>query len=379
MGENLNIPETADKGLEGVIAFTSRVSAIMDTTLTYRGYTIEDLAANSRFEEVAYLLWHGKLPNQEEYKNWCHSLSSSMELPSPLVKIIRSFPKTTMPMEALRSSVSLLSMWDPDRGDNSPEALVRQAIRITAKIPSLIAAWHRIRNDWDLVQPDPSKTIASNFFTLLNGKATDKNFESIFDTALILHADHEMNASTFSARVTTATQSDVYSSMTSAIGTLMGPLHGGANEQVMRMLDRIGSTDNVENWLQTALEKKEKIMGFGHRVYKNGDPRAAILKSMSKEVCQEVDKSHLYEMSVKINDILENQKGLMPNVDFYSASLYHCLGIPTDLFTPVFALARSSGWLAHIMEQRKNNRLIRPRTFYIGESDKKWVPINERS
>lgn len=374
----VQIPETADKGLEGIVAFTSEISAIVDATLTYCGYTIEDLAENSNFEEISYLLWNRRLPNGTELEEWQGSLRKNYELPSGLVPMMKQFPKTTAPMEVLRSAVSLLSLWDPDQGDESMESLERQAVRLLARMPAIVAAWHRIRNDWDVIPADPNKTIAENFFYMMNGKDAETHWVKYFDTALVLHADHTMNASTFSARVTTATLSDVYSAITTAIGTLKGPLHGGANEQVMRMLERIGSLDKVESWLNDALERKEKIMGFGHRVYKNGDPRAKILKGMSKELCTEVGKPHLFEMSVKMDQLLNEKKGLLPNVDFYSASLYHSLGVATDLFTPIFAVSRVSGWLAHVMEQRRKNRLIRPRSVYVGEAGRKWNPVSER-
>lgn len=375
---DVQIPETADKGLEGIVAFTSEISAIVDATLTYCGYTIEDLAEHSNFEEVSYLLWNRRLPNGAELEEWQGSLRKNYELPSALIPMMKKFPKTTAPMEVLRSAVSLLSLWDPDQGDDSMESLERQAVRLMARMPAIVAAWHRIRNDWDVIPADPNKTISENFFYMMNGKDAEAHWVKAFDCALVLHADHTMNASTFSARVTTATLSDVYSAITTAIGTLKGPLHGGANEQVMRTLERVGSLDKVESWLDDALERKEKIMGFGHRVYKNGDPRAKILKVMSKELCTEAGKPHLFEMSVKIDELLKEKKGLLPNVDFYSASLYHSLGVATDLFTPIFAVSRVSGWLAHVMEQRRRNRLIRPRSVYVGEAGRKWKPVTER-
>ena len=374
----VEIPETANKGLEGVVAFTSEISAIIDTTLAYRGYTIEDLAENSTFEEVAYLLWHDDLPTNSQWSEWKKKIASNMELPADLIQILKTLPKTAAPMEILRTGFSALSLWDHDFSDNSNEASFRKAIRILAKMPTLVTAWHRIRNNWDIVLPDPSKNIAENFYCMLTGQDGDPTVVKMFDTALVLHADHEMNASTFSARVTTATESDIHSAITTAIGTLKGPLHGGANEQVMRMLEKIGSAEKAESWLREAIAKKEKVMGFGHRVYKNGDPRAKILRSMSQEICKKIAKAHLYEMSIKINDIMENEKGLHPNVDFYSASVYHALGIPTDLFTPVFAISRTAGWIAHIFEQRKNNRLIRPRSIYTGHLDRKWKALNSR-
>lgn len=375
---NQAIPETANRGLEGIVAFTSEISAIVDATLTYCGYTIEDLAENSTFEETTFLLWNRKLPSASELENFKQSLSNQMELPTDVIQLLKLIPKTTAPMEVLRTAVSALSLSDPTSQDYSDEAVRNQSVRLTAKMAGIVAAWHRIRNDWDIVKPDTSKSVAENFFLMLNGKEADSRFATVFDKALVLHADHTMNASTFSARVTTATMSDVYSAITTAIGTLKGPLHGGANEQVMRMLEKIGSIDKVESWLKEALERKEKIMGFGHRVYKNGDPRAKILKEMSQEICEKVGKPHLFEMSVKVNEIMERDKGILPNVDFYSASLYHALGIPTDLFTPVFAVSRVSGWLAHVMEQKRNNRLIRPRSMYVGETGRKWKPVSER-
>lgn len=378
MAAQEKIPETANKGLEGVVAFTSEISAIVGATLSYCGYTIEDLAKNSNFEEVSFLLWNLRLPNESEWNAWKKEVSANYEVPKELLEMMKKMPKTASPMEVLRTSVSLLSLWDPDSNNNSPEALRKKSVRLLAKMPALVTSWHRIRNGWDPVKPDPTKTIAANFFYTLNGKDADPEVVKMFDTALVLHADHEMNASTFSARVTTATLSDVHSGITTAIGTLKGPLHGGANEQVMRMLEKVGSTEKVEPWLRGAIEKKEKIMGFGHRVYKDGDPRAKILRDMSKEVTKKAGKPHLYEMSVKINDIMENEKGLLPNVDFYSASVYHCMGIPTDIFTPVFAVSRVAGWLAHVMEQMRNNRLIRPRSIYVGKNDLSWVPAKQR-
>lgn len=372
------IPETADIGLAGVVAFTSKISAIVGSTLTYSGYMIEDLAANSTFEETAYLLWNGELPNSAQAAAWHKDIAKNMAIPAQLVKMMREFPKHTTPMEALRTSVSLLQLWDADGADNSNDAFQRQSLRLLAQMGTLVTAWHRIRNGMELIPADPNKSIAANFFHMLNGKDADPRWVEVFDTALVLHADHTMNASTFSARVTTATQSDVYSAITSAVGTLKGPLHGGANEQVMRMLERIGTTEKVDAWLKNALEKKEKIMGFGHRIYKNGDPRAKILSEMSKEICASVGKPHLFDMSVKIHNVMEGEKGLYPNVDFYSASLYHCLGIPTDLFTPVFAVSRISGWLAQVMEQRKANKLIRPESLYVGKSERKWTPESQR-
>ena len=372
------IPETADIGLAGVVAFTSKISAIMGTTLTYCGYAIEDLAENSTFEETAYLLWHGELPTESQLAEWRATLGQNMQVPEELVKFLGQLPKNAAPMDVLRTSVALLQLWDADAADKSDAAFRRQSVRLLASMGGIVTAWHRVRSGLPLIKPDPKKSIAANFYYMLNGKDADPRWVEVLDTALVLHADHTMNASTFSARVTVATQSDVYSAITSAVGTLKGPLHGGANEAVMRMLDKIGSMDKIEAWLKNALEKKEKIMGFGHRIYKNGDPRAKILRELSKEVCGKVGKSHLFDMSVHLNEVMEGEKGLHPNVDFYSASLYHCLGIPTDLFTPVFAVSRISGWLAHVMEQKAANKLIRPESLYVGKTDRKWTAVEKR-
>lgn len=374
----VTIPATADIGLAGIVAFSTKISAIVGSTLAYSGYTIEDLAEHSTFEETSYLLWHGNLPKEAELAEWRSAIASEMKLPPALISFLKTLPKDASPMEVLRTSTSLLGIIDPER-DNAEAAVRRQSIRLIAQMGLLATAWERIRNGQEPISADPKKTVAQNFFWTLHGKDASPEVVRMFDCALVLHADHTMNASTFAARVTTATGSDTYSSIVSAIGALKGPLHGGANEQVMRMLDRIPPGTNLEQWLADALARKEKIMGFGHRIYKNGDPRAKILSKMSQQLTKDVGKPHLYETSVKIHEILEGKKGLYPNVDFYSASLYHCMDIPTDLFTPVFAVSRISGWLAHVTEQRKANKLIRPESIYIGPAERKWTPVSQRT
>lgn len=372
------IPPTADIGLAGVVAFTSKISAIVGSTLAYSGYTIEDLAANSTFEETAYLLWHGELPNKNQLAQWRQDLAANLELPESLLDHLRMLKKTATPMSAMRTAVSILGVMDSETEDHSEAAQRRQCLRLTAQMGLLATAWQRLCEGKEVLPADPSKTLAENFFLTLHGKPADPLVVKMFDCALVLHADHTMNASTFAARVTTATGSDIYSAITSALGALKGPLHGGANEQVMRTLEKIKRPDNVESWLEQALERKEKIMGFGHRIYKNGDPRAKILSAMSKELGQKVGKPELYEMSIRIHDIMENKKHLYPNVDFYSASLYHCMNIPTALFTPVFAMSRIAGWLAHVIEQRRANKLIRPESIYVGPEERKWLPVLSR-
>jgi citrate synthase len=281
-------------------------------------------------------------------------------------------------MAALRTAVSLLALYDAEAQEMSAEANYRKSIRLMAQTPTIIAAFARIRKGLEPVAPNPKFSIAKNFLYMLSGEEPSETAVKAFDTALILHADHEFNASTFAARVTVATLTDIYSGVVSAIGTLKGPLHGGANEQVAAMLKEIGTLDNVQPYIRKALDNKVKIMGFGHRVYKDGDPRAKWLRQMSKELTQQIGRSDLYEMSVKIEEMVTGEKGLKPNVDFYSASVYVSLGLESDLFTPIFAISRMSGWTAHIMEQYDNNRLIRPRADYIGPVNRHYVPIDQR-
>lgn len=371
--------EAIDKGLEGIVACTTKISSIQGNTLTYRGYTIEDLAANCTFEEVVYLLWNDKLPTKSELETLKKDLNSNMKLKPETVSLMKSLPtKTAIPMDFLRTVVSSLSMSDPDVADNSDAANKRKALRLTAQICAIVAGFDRIRNGKDLLEPKADKGMAWNFLYMLNGKEPDAELAKNFDTCLVLHADHEINCSAFSARVTTSSLSDIHSAVTSAIGTLKGPLHGGANEQVLRMLQKIGTLEACEEFITNALADKAKVMGIGHRVYKDGDPRAKILRQMSDSLTEKAGKHVLYEMSAKIDDIMQEKKGLMPNVDFYSATVYHSMGIPTDIFTPIFAVSRISGWCAHILEQYPNNRIYRPRGKYAGKTGQKFVPLASR-
>ncbi|WP_018756074.1 citrate synthase [Paenibacillus terrigena] len=369
---------TATKGLEGIVATTSSISSIIDGVLTYRGYNIDDLAVHASFEEVIYLLWYGRFPVQSELDQLLRDLSESAAIPSELVEQMRLYPTGTNTMAALRSAVSALALYDETANEMSSEANFRKAIKLQAQLPTIVATLSRLRAGLEPIAPKSGVSIAHNFLYMLNGEEPSELAVKALNQALVLHADHELNASTFAARVTVATLSDIYSGVTSAIGALKGPLHGGANEAVMVMLEEIGSFDRVEDYVQTKLDNKEKIMGFGHRVYKGGDPRAKHLQKMSQDLSQLQGNTELYDMSVRIEEMVTGQKGLKPNVDFYSASVYTILGIQRELFTPIFAISRVSGWTAHILEQYENNRLIRPRAEYTGLTNQKYIPIQNR-
>ena len=370
---------TVTRGLEGIVATTSSISSIIDDTLTYAGYDIDDLAVNATFEEVIYLLWHRRLPNKAELQDLTIQLANNMEIPSQIIEHFKMYDiKNVHPMAALRTAISFLGLFDKDAEVMEATANYNKAIQLQAKIPTIVTAFARIRKGLDPVAPRKDLSFAANFLYMLSGKEPAEVEVEAFNKALVLHADHELNASTFTARVCVATLSDVYSGLTSAIGALKGPLHGGANEAVMKMLLEIGTLDNVEPYITGKLANKEKIMGFGHRVYRKGDPRAKHLKEMSQRLTALTGHPEYYEMSVKIEELVTSQKPLPPNVDFYSASVYHSLGIEFDLFTPIFAVSRTSGWLAHILEQYDNNRLIRPRAEYTGPGLQKYVPVDER-
>jgi citrate synthase len=357
-----------DKGLEGVVACTTGISSILDATLCFRGYTIEDLAAKSTFEEVIYLLWYDKRPTADELKSFRKELSGQMALEPELVKHLQTLPtKGVHPMAWLRTAASALALWDPQAQGIDKDAQKRIGMRLTAKMGTLVALFERTRTGKPFVQSNPDKSISWNFLNMLFGKEPDAELVRMFDVCLILHADHELNCSAFSARVTSSSLSDMYSAVTSAIGTLKGPLHGGANEQVMLMLKDIGNMEKTVAWIKDALANKVKVMGFGHRVYKNGDPRAKILRAMSEQITKKIGQAHWYQMSALIDDTVQKEKGLLPNVDFYSATVYYSMGIPIDLFTPIFAVSRVSGWLAHIFEQYANNRIYRPRGKWTGK------------
>ena len=367
-------------GLEGVIAGQSNLSFIDGEAgvLIYRGLDIHELAPKSNFEETTYLLWNGHLPKKSELEELERQIRQNYALPGGVIDLLKGIPTSTPPMEALRTMVSALSSFDPDSSDMSREANIRKSIRLTAQFGTIVASYERLRRGQEILEPNESRSISGNFLYLLNGEEPSDTAVRALDTALILHADHGLNASTFAARVTASTLSDMHSALTSAVGTLKGPLHGGANEQVMRMLEEIQTIDKADEWVKNALANKQRIMGIGHRVYKTLDPRAIHLKRMSQELGEQAGEPHWYQISERIEEIVKNEKGLYANVDFYSASTYHVLGLQTDLFTPIFAVSRVSGWTAHLLEQYGENRLIRPRLEYIGPKNVPYVPIQER-
>lgn len=368
-------------GLEDVIAGESGICFIDGDKgiLAYRGYNIHELAPNSTFEETSHLLWFGRLPTAAELKDTTQKMAASRALAPGLISLMKTFPKDTTPMEALRTAVSASSMFDSEAKDMSPEANIRKAIRLNAQCATIVTAFNSIRNGKEPAAPRTDLTHAGNFYYMLTGKEPDETIVRALDVALILHADHELNASTFAGRVTAATLSDIYSAATSAIGALKGPLHGGANEDVMRMLFKIGNKANVDAFVHDLFAQKKKIAGFGHRVYRTEDPRATHLRRMSKEACERTGNPQWFEMSARIEELVRTEKKINANVDFYSASTYYVLGMPIDLFTPFFAVSRMSGWTAHILEQYANNRLIRPRAEYSGPApDQKWAPVSQR-
>ncbi len=368
------------RGLDGIVAGQSSICFIDGTKgeLVYRGINIDDLATNASFEEVVYLLWHGNLPKKDELVKFQKELAANRAIPDAIVSFLKTVPKKAVPMDVLRTAVSLLGLYDEESRDNSIEANRRKAVRLVAKLPTVVANFHTLRANGDFIKPDASLGHSANFLYMLNGVEPGEMASKTFDCALVLHADHEFNASTFSARVTAATLSDLYSAITSAVGTLKGSLHGGANENVMAMLLTIKTLNNVETHLQKMLSEKKKVPGFGHRVYRVEDPRAKHLRRFSKQLGETIGNLKWFEMSEKIEAYIKKEKSLVPNVDFYSASTYHYLGIPTDLFTPIFAMSRVAGWTAHVMEQYSDNRLIRPVSEYVGTRSAEYVPIDKR-
>ena len=370
------------KGLEGVVAANSAICYIDGEkgVLAYRGIDIHELAENSTFEETCYLLWFGKLPTRRELSETRDALAGERKLDPSIVTLLRQAPRHALPMDVLRTAVSALSFYDPEEKNNDREANLHKAIRLTSQIAMLVAYYDRIRKGKQLVEPDRSRAHAANFLLMLSGEPPSNTAERALDIALILHADHELNASTFAARVTAATESDMHSAITSGIGALKGPLHGGANESVFKMLQSIDQSgaDPVEH-VKGMLAQKKKVPGFGHRVYRTEDPRATHLRQMSHDLGHAGGQAKWYEYSRKIEEFLNKDKKLNANVDFYSASTYHTLGIDTDLFTPIFAVSRISGWTAHVLEQLADNRLIRPRAEYIGPSyPTHYTPIDRR-
>ena len=368
-------------GLEGIIAAESEICFIDGDAgiLSYQGFDIHTLAENATFEEVIFLLWNGRLPKQAELDGLKKSLVAERAIPVEVAKFLGSVPKSA-PMDVLRTAVSMLSLYDPLAKDSSMEANVRKAEKLMAQTATIVTTFDRLRKGLDVIEGDPKLSLAGNFLYTLTGKKPDDVMEHTFDVALTLHADHELNASTFAARVTAATLSDIYSSVTSAIGALKGPLHGGANEEVIKLLlEAGGKADQAVANVQAKLDKKIKIPGFGHRVYHTEDPRATHLRTASEELGRRTGHLDLYEASSAVEKLVKGSKGLNANVDFYSASTYYSLGIPIDLFTPIFAVSRMSGWTAHVLEQYRNNRLIRPRADYKGKPvGQPWVPIAGR-
>lgn len=373
------IPETANKGLEGVVACTTEISTIHDVTLLYRGYTIEDLSANCGFEEVVYLLWNGKLPNRAQLDSFKSELAANMTIPQEMMPILQSVAKTNAhSMAKLRTAVSYYGLLDAKAEDITLDAVRAKATKLTAALGPIVAAMSRLEQGQPVINPVPGKSVAWNFLNMIRGKEPSAEEEKLFDTALVLHADHELNASTFTARVVASTTSDYYSDITAALGSLKGPLHGGANEHVMIMLKEIGSYEKVDAFIDEAVNAKKKVMGIGHRVYKHGDPRARILKEMSLQICQKAGLEHFHKMLVRIQEQMETRKQLYPNVDFYSGLVYTALGLRSRDFTPIFAVSRVSGWTAQVLEQYANNRIYRPRGFYTGPTDLKVKPTDQR-
>ncbi len=369
-----------EKGLEEVIAAATRLSDVdgKNGRLWYVGYEISDLAANSTFEEVVYLLHYLQLPTEPELDELNERLIGEREVSRFLSEMMPTLAQQTSPMSMLRTSVSAASAYDPDGWDDSAEANERKAMRLITQTPTLIAMYHRQRTGQEIVPPNPKLPHAANFLYMLLGEEPEQEDAQALDTTLILYADHTMNASTFTARVIASTLADMFSAITGAIAALKGPLHGGANEEAMKMLEEVGEPKRAEAYVKDKLARHERIMGFGHRVYKTFDPRARVLRELSQRIGERKGDARWFEISAEIERVVGEEKSLHPNVDFYAASVYHMLGVPTDLMTPIFALARMSGWTSHVREQYSDNRLIRPESEYIGPRDQVWVPIDRR-
>lgn len=371
-------------GLRGVVAASSSIGDVNGEKgeLIYQGLNIHDLATKSTFEEVIFLLWNGRLPKRAELDQLRAELAADYELPPEIIELIKGMyarvPETAEPMDALRTVISALAMFDVESRDLSRAATVRVATRLTARFPTIVAAIDRARNHLDLIDPKAELNIATNFLYMMKGEMPDEFDAHVLDVALMLQADHELNASTFTARVVAGTLADMYSAVTAALGALSGPLHGGANTAVMKMLLEIGDLGRVESFVKESLTTKRKIMGWGHAVYRTEDPRATHLRRLSKEMGERKGNTKWYDMTAKVEEVMKGEKGLLPNVDAYSASTYYMMGIPLDLYTPIFAISRISGWTAHILEQYANNKLIRPRAEYIGPRNVPYVPIDER-
>jgi len=371
------------KGLEGVVAAETKISFIDGEkgVLEYVGIPIGDLASASTFEETVFLLWNGRLPKKDELVAFSKSIRDRYDLPAPVEAMLTSLPKDAQPMHAMRTLVSALGLVDPKPNAVDVATVRDKALNILAQVPTMLAYVARHRAGKPLVRPDKSLSVAEGFLTMLNGARPTPTMARALDVCLILHTDHGLNNSTFSARVVISTLSDIYSAMTAAVGALRGPLHGGANEGVMVMLNEIPSVDAVEKYITDKLARKDKIPGFGHRVYKAYDPRASHLKKLAKQLADDTGNAELYEKSTRIEEVMANAvaaKGIYPNVDFYSATTYHCIGLPLDLFTPLFVLSRVGGWSAHILEQLADNRLYRPEANYVGPHAQPYVPVDKR-
>lgn len=370
----------ATAGLRGVVAASSSIGDVNGEKgeLIYQGINIHDLAANSTFEEVVFLLWNGRLPKRAELDELKRNIAANQELSPEILALMRQFPRDAEPMDTLRTSISALAFYDKNARDISREASIMTATRLTAQFPTIVAALDRLRNGKEPIQPLAGNNIATNFLYMLRGEMPSAEDAHVLDVALILQADHELNASTFTSRVVAGTLADMYGAVTAAIAALSGPLHGGANTNVMKMLLEIGEVDRVEQYVKDALAAKRKLMGFGHAVYKTEDPRATNFRRFSKELAERTGDAKWYEMSRKVEETIKREKGLFPNVDFFSASTFYMMGIPLDLYTPIFAISRISGWTGHILEQYANNKLIRPRAEYVGPRNVHYVPIDER-
>lgn len=368
------------RGLEGIVAEATHLSDVQGQVgrLLYRGYDINDLAAHSTFEETVYLLWTGSLPTRPQLLEFTKELRSESTIPPRLLAEMKDWPKDAGPMDVLRTAVSALGLHDPLQGEESDARRRKQAVRLTAQMATITAAWEAIRQGREPVAPRPDLDHAANFLFMLSGREPDRQSAHVLDVALILHADHSLNASTFVARCVASTLSDMYSAITAALGALKGPLHGGANERVMQTLIQIGSVAGVEPYVENEFEQHHKVFGFGHRVYRENDPRALLLGEISREIAEHTGNRKWYDMQEKMREIVTRHRNLPVNVDFYSASVYYALGIPIDLFTPLFAISRIAGWTAHVLEQYGDNRLVRPDALYIGERDRNYIPIEKR-
>jgi citrate synthase len=369
------------KGLEGVVANESAICYVFgeEGRLIYRGYDISDLAEHSTFEETAYLLLKGDLPTREQLREFLEELRLARKLDSVTQRVIKDAPPESHPMSVLRTAISASVFADPDRDDHSAPAEYRKAVRLIARVPTMVAMFHRLRRGERPLAARRGMTHAATLLYQLTGTVPEPEVARALDVSLILHADHELNASTFAARVIAATLADVHGAVTGAVAALAGPLHGGANMEVMKMLLEIGTPDRAEGWVRERLTRRDKIMGFGHRVYRTEDPRAAHLRRMSEQLGRRFGQSHWFAMQRVIEDVMRREKGLYCNVDFYSASMYYVMGIPLDLYTPIFAASRVSGWCAHVLEQHADNRLIRPRAEYVGAMNRAWMPPRKRS